>query len=92
MKYTPAPWKQIIAQPGTMLEIVNDNREYVCSLLGGEEHKEANARLIAAAPELLEVLEMIVDSDKWGNGSDARKSMMIRARAAIAKAVEDSPQ
>jgi hypothetical protein len=39
-----------------MLEIVGGVREYVCSLLGGDEHKDANARLIAKAPEMVEAL------------------------------------
>jgi hypothetical protein len=54
MKHTSGTWKQVIRQPGTMLTIENNDCEYVCSLLGGDKDKEANARLIAAAPDLLE--------------------------------------
>ena len=60
--HTPGNWKTIIAQPGTMLEVVNEDREYVCSFLGGEEHKQENARLIAAAPDLLDACKKVVQN------------------------------
>jgi hypothetical protein len=49
---------------------------------------EANARLIAAAPELLEVLRDVLDWLDDGNRvlSDACASDVAKARAAIAKA------
>lgn len=43
---------------------------------------EANARLIAAAPDLLAALEAMVRSDSWAD-ADVK---MVNARAAIAKA------
>ena len=54
---TPGTWKRIIRQPGHMLTIENEHCEYVCSLIGSDEHKEANATLIEAAPELLKRLQ-----------------------------------
>lgn len=49
---------------------------------------EANARLIAAAPELLEALQAIVKSlaDQDDEGIIEHAQQMIDARAAIAKA------
>ena len=55
-KHTPGKWTTKIHQPGTMLTVENETGEYVCSLLGGDEHKQGNARLIAAAPAMLEAL------------------------------------
>jgi len=55
-KHTPGKWTTKICQPGTMLTVENETGEYVCSLLGGDEHKQENARLIAAAPAMLEAL------------------------------------
>lgn len=58
----------IIAQPGTMLEIVNENGEYLCSLLGNktDEEKQADAAFILAAcnshNELLEALQDVTAS------------------------------
>ena len=53
---------------------------------------EANARLIAAAPDLLEALESIVSDhdfcgDEWGSRRDA---WIETARAAIAKATGEA--
>ena len=50
-----------------------------------ERNAEANARLIAAAPELLEALEELL-AETWINGAFADK-----ARAAIAKAKGEQP-
>lgn len=57
-------------------------RAYVASIWGGPH--EANARLIASAPELLEALEVIA-SIAPGEG-DVCELIARRARAAIAKA------
>ena len=48
---------------------------------------EANARLIAAAPELLEALEAIVD--RMGQGFVPTRKLLTRGRDAIAKAKGD---
>lgn len=52
---------------------------------GVDDHEtaEANARLIAAAPDLLDALELILSADSRGFGMDYVKGC---ARAAIAKA------
>lgn len=83
--HTPAPWKKIIAQPGTMLEVVSENNEYVCSLLGGEEHKQANGRLIAAAPELLEALRAMIDmaTDNRTHGPEIMQAVTVIAKATL---------
>jgi hypothetical protein len=82
--HTPGTWKQIIAQPGTMLEIVNEQGEYVCSLLGGDEHKAENARLIALAPEMMRALSLCVA--RLEEYQDAEGGIALRlARAILAK-------
>lgn len=88
-KHAPGPWK---AQG---LAIVASDRSFVgrvypwCADPQDAECAKANARLIAAAPELLEALEEIVsaaDGDGWSQlDADLRK-----ARAAIAKAKGES--
>lgn len=54
---------------------------------------EANARLIAAAPDLLEVLEQYLSSDEMSEGYGCGlgdESLRDRARAVIAKATGEN--
>lgn len=84
-KHTPGPWRRshesidpewdiVIAQHGVIVANVN-----ACG------QREANARLIAAAPELLEALEVCADALNPENCYDIPKAA-DKARAAIAKA------
>ena len=98
VKHTPGPWR--ICYDG---RIDGLNGDEICSGLGFESYKEfqddkeaqANARLIAAAPDLLEALKMLqkatislmgeaVDrkAADWGLVNDA----MVDATKAIARA------
>ena len=69
MKHTPGPWK-IVHLGGPQLWIQSAGTTPVCELSGErvadiitvQEAREANARLIATAPELLEALEPSVGS------------------------------
>jgi hypothetical protein len=60
----------------------------VAWLTGGALNQEANARLIAAAPDMLAALERIADPSNYGSdgGWDAASYPDEIARAAIAKA------
>lgn len=90
-KHTPGPWEAVeigvIAQ-----KITSHGNFYICSLIDPEnEEDKANARLIAAAPELLEALKQIANHfDMDGYGPDAWKKLALEmaetARAAIARA------
>jgi hypothetical protein len=97
-KHTPGPWRLDAYRdsgrpnPGT---IVADNphgegAEEVASInwIAGGFHAEqvANARLIAAAPELLEALTALMEF--WDSGSPVHPGAEVvsEARAAIAKA------
>lgn len=64
------------------ISVHTDEGYYIC-LIDKGSHEEAIARLIAAAPELLEALEAIVHDNECGNWS---KYKFDNARAAIAKA------
>lgn len=92
VKHTPGPW---FGQAGFSddVEITAESREgmvAICSMelgftgrIGVEQ--EANARLIAAAPDLLEALAVLVTdcSQIW---SEAEFPALKQARAAIARA------
>ncbi len=91
-QHTPGPWKPLKTFGG--VTIILDHEDKSVAYLRGYKHPyKANARLIAAAPELLEALaEMYAESEK------AMQSLGIpmlsadwheKARAAIAKATGD---
>jgi hypothetical protein len=83
--YTPGPW--VMKQNGPMVW-VESSRHTVCSFYrqgagfapSVSMDSEANARLIAAAPDLLEALKAVVAI------ADRKTDEFDRARAAIAKA------
>jgi len=94
-KFTPGPWKASFTK---FSEVRAENGALVakCERLGGLVNLEANARLIAAAPDLLEALEAVVehgyhrgDVDYYKKGiSTATPAGITYAKvvAAIAKA------
>ena len=91
-KHTPGPWK-IAAHCSTL--IFDGNGRSIASAGGYQsntshtlDENEANTNLIAAAPDLLEALETIINSEwmvshDWGGDRDA---VMDKATAAINKA------
>ena len=81
-KYTPGPWA-LIEEP-ISVTVVGHNKEVIFH----ESDKRlpgvlADARLIAAAPDLLEALELMVTTHDEGGWPTATITI---ARAAIAKA------
>jgi len=84
MTHTPGPWNLITTEfaggPATKVE-------GICIVFGHGKIPDANARLIAAAPELLAALKGIIECDgRWPDGTS--DNAMNTARAAIAKAKE----
>jgi hypothetical protein len=88
-KHTPGPWASNSADSFELCVYGNCHR--IAKMAGGEINRDiANARLIAAAPELLEALQ---DFLNWSNsvyyGKDTRRELVRakdKASAAIAKA------
>ena len=92
--HTPGPWRVGI-RPGPI--VYGQQGEQVANLhvpMVESDENKANARLIAAAPELLAALDAIVrQMDQGGQGSTQvfnRDACIQRARAAIAKARGES--
>ena len=99
MPHSPAPWRA----EGYRQTVVNDRDGNTLALYPAHdrtaETAQANARLIAAAPELLAITELLADSleeshmdeveqDHYGDGPEGCSycAAIARARAAIAKA------
>ena len=96
-KHTPGPWKHTYMPRLSVIHGPNGEHVADTGAWRDDEHPEmrANAHLIAAAPDLLEALELLHDEtrdyveinslgDPWHNRS------MKMARAAIAKAKGDN--
>ena len=92
MEHTPGPW-QYAFEGGTVAFIVEADGTTVCKLsttLNSTAHSAlpANARLIAAAPDLLAALEVMVKAFKTyaPENEGSEYNCVTAARAAIAKA------
>mgnify|MGYP001296974478 FL=1 len=91
-RHTPGPWKAVEAAynppgwlwvqngPGALLADVHQNVNIPL------DARNANARLMAAAPELLEALQEIITAAD-GEGWSQLDAGFTKARAAIAKAL-----
>lgn len=104
-KHTPGPWKQGTRGPNGCPIIGTEKGLMVCMLAhsanesGQKEQAEANAHLIAAAPELLEALEelsgivqgILDDTDVAYVSSHIDSFTLQIAKAAILKAEGDLP-
>ena len=88
-KHTPGPW--IVVSRGMFSpKVVDANSLGICHTTYAPTGAEANARLIAAAPDLLEALKEIVDAAD-GAGWEQLDPSFKKARAAIAKATGEQP-
>lgn len=86
-KHTSGPWK--VSRSGTT--VLSESGRFIADCLGpnSQEQNEPNARLIAAAPELLEALKEAQQHINGGSGIKQGmewKAMYDKIRAAIAKA------
>jgi len=82
-KHTPGPWR-LLKREGSFPPVVQRGLEGGFSVAGSNpDTEDADARLIAAAPELLAVLRQV--ADYWAGG-DVPEDIDDAMRAAIAKA------
>lgn len=83
-KHTPGPWKVI--QSDSPVVQTEDDHHAICTTYGvyaTREQKEANANLIAAAPDMLECLQATIDylgffATKEANELWGKAAMVIR--------------
>lgn len=100
-KHTPGPWKQVVAIEtvrgmvygiNAWCDLPEYNRAQDCRIAEAFSFP-ANARLIAAAPDLLAALVEIaddLDGQEIVTGLNKKgKKMLVQARAAIARATDD---
>ena len=79
--YTPGPW---IARMNC--DVIAGERLVANCMTGWLREDKANARLIAAAPEMLEVLTELSDSAQYWSEYDVPIGIVDRLNAVISKA------
>lgn len=97
-KWTPGPWHVGGVQRCTVYDVraqrVANSFEGVLAVLRSDEECKANARLIAAAPELAEALEKLIEaaesSDDCQYGTLSTSFVLKIATCALAKARGES--
>lgn len=67
MKYTSGPWKIYTTNDSIVIE---SNKESQIAVLGKLNNASADAKLIAAAPELLEALDWLVKNSPLQSFTD----------------------
>lgn len=93
-KHTPGPWVMDDAQPGDLFRHVlhgnGDSFGYICRIsTNGNANADADARLIAAAPELLEALQRLsAQCDRLRLPGQPQSAAEKNALEAIAKATQ----
>jgi len=96
-QHTPGPWiiqgEGILLHPVTKAQLLTTRIETslgTFEILDETNEPDGNARLIAAAPELLSALQEVDKSCPWGHADELADAAFGRlkrvARAAIAKA------
>lgn len=91
MSHTPGPWRMEEFRKGSYLVTARNAGTAREGIVAQHVPGIANARLIAAAPELLEVIREAVDSAeremaKGRKASPGLATWLEKARAALAKA------
>jgi hypothetical protein len=99
-QHTPGPWKvkagtnAVLAGRKQICSHVNAASALPVNILEDQEIAQANARLIAAAPDLLEALQDLFGADMehvlMGDGKDDQIEAIAKAKAAIAKATGET--
>ena len=80
-KHTPEPWRAIFDEEVNKYKIFGPRNEYIVS-----NTHAANARLIAAAPALLEALDKAMDDAWYNDDSNIERiepEWIVQARDAI---------
>lgn len=94
-KHTPGPWQiNAISNEREKISIIDADMCFVAEVwktyVNGESRQQANASLIAAAPELLEACQALLDGILFTRGAsmseDRRRTLTTIARQAINKA------
>lgn len=91
--HTPGPWKATYNKKFDWWTIHHTGQcnfgetSTVCHVKDFQpDHKEADAHLIAAAPDLIDALKAVFAPGGWTHADDCQCDVCVKVRAAIAKA------
>ena len=85
--HTPGPWKVETAQRGFVIAATHIDYDMAVVRDVGNENNEANAHLIAAAPDLLEAAKLVV---AWYEAEDDHSKADFRQRMQMCRDSEDA--
>lgn len=90
MKHTPGPWIRKTSSTGVSVHVGPDGKPFIAKMDNihtyGRDVIEANARLIAAAPDMLEALQEAVRWDTVSGLDNEWPLIIDQIKSAIAKA------
>lgn len=92
-KFTPGPWSFVpsIPEEGVECYWIQNGVQFVTAVDGPQnDEREAIARLMAAAPELLEMLVEVLDKVPLTDSGRDVTPAATKARAVIAKALGEA--
>jgi hypothetical protein len=85
--HTPEPWEIAKGDDGRFIDIVDVNGDGILSTLRNRNAESAaNIHLLAAAPDLLAALKVVIDDSVWCHANFCECKVCKQVRAAIAKA------
>ncbi len=86
---TPGPWEASSSEDGEDVYVVSETRGLIATMEHGGEQGRTDARLAAAAPDLLDALRALMAATE--NVFDETPNEWTEARDAIDKATGESP-
>jgi hypothetical protein len=93
-KFTPGPWNYYVNEKDLSQAQVFIDRSsvgHICDVNGSNRHqRNANCPLIAAAPEMYEVLEMIEGTDSLHGMISGGRNIMAALHSVLKKARGES--
>lgn len=80
MSHTPGPWRPTMESLHAPQQVCSEAGYEICTVYGDGKHtREANARLIAAAPEQHDLLKGIAMAlDEWDHYDDDERAEWVR--------------
>lgn len=79
LAHTLAPWHSAKGEDGDIVVLGSDSDWYICSLNPDDPKRAENARLIVAAPKLLEACTAVVNA--WESGDLAAAARLCASAA-----------